>query len=666
VTSEITQDAVLPLEDFPFIENVIQSSRPIVLQADPSLPNETGGQRLFADPRQYMQKTGLRTLVLIPLSVKAQTIGVVELQAQSLMINPTPGQLNLVMTIANAAAIALENASLYEQQLRTAEQLREVDKLKSQFLANMSHELRTPLNSIIGFSRVILKGIDGPIGELQQQDLTAIHNAGTHLLQLINDVLDISKIEAGKMELAFDDSVNIADLVNSAMSTAIGLTKDKPIRLERHIDPNIPLVRADATRIRQVLINFLSNAAKFTEEGIISVSVTNSISPDGVPEILVSVTDTGPGISLQDQARLFQPFTQVDSSPTRKVGGTGLGLSISRLLIELHNGRIGVNSDVGKGSTFYFSIPMSSENRPKPPGGGQTGPLVAPPGIAIGAAQEPVKTGTLGQGPRKILIIDDDRQVINLYERYLLNLGYQTFGQVDPWQAVETARLIRPFAITLDIMMPAKDGWQVLQELKSDHATRNIPVIICSIVADQEKAFSLGAVDYLSKPILEEDLARSLDQLNGDGRIHDVLVIDDDVNSLELVRKSLAANKNYQVRTAKGGVEGLVAIQTKPPQAVILDLFMPDIDGFAILETIRQEPATQEIPVIVFSAADLTEENRARISEFTEHMLSKSTAKEGDLLKIIEDVLRRLKGSASPEGSPGEGHSEEPTGQGRQ
>lgn len=650
--SEVVPNEILPLENFPFIENVIQSSRPIVLQADPSLPNETGGQRLFADPRQYMHKTGLRTLVLIPLTVKAQTIGVVELQAQSLMINPTPGQLNLIMTIANAAAIALENANLYEQQIRTSEQLREVDKLKSQFLANMSHELRTPLNSIIGFSRVILKGIDGPISDVQQQDLTAIHNAGTHLLQLINDVLDISKIEAGKMELAFDDSVNIADLVNSAMSTAIGLTKDKPIRLERNIEPNLPLVHADATRIRQVLINFLSNAAKFTDEGSIAVSVKRSVSSEGKPEILVSVTDTGPGISPLDQARLFQPFTQVDSSPTRRVGGTGLGLSISRLLIELHNGRIGVNSEPGKGSTFYFTIPLSAEFRLKLPGEGRTGPLLSSRVTPDEVAQimEPGAEALADSGLTKILVIDDDRQVINLYERYLKDLGYQVFNQSDPLQALETARMVKPFAITLDIMMPLKDGWQVLEELKADPITRDIPVIICSIVAEQDKAFSLGAVDYLSKPILGEDLARSMDRLNADGLIHDVLIIDDDPNALELVRKSLVENKNYQVRAALGGVEGLVAIQSKTPQAVILDLFMPDLDGFAVLESLRQEPETRDIPVIVFSANDLTLDQRRRISEFTEHMLNKSTFKEEELLKTIEDALKRLKPPLSGEG----------------
>ncbi len=385
----------MAIESYPYFE-FLNSPRPTVLLAD-ELNSPSQQSWLTAKPaglsgsssqllstseknQRLLRQAGLRSIILVPLLVKAQSIGVIELLAQHIPVNPDAALLNLMITLANAAAVALENANLYERQLQTAEQLREVDKLKSQFLANMSHELRTPLNSIIGFSRVILKGIDGPVSELQQQDLTAIHSAGNHLLQLINDVLDISKIEAGKMELAYDNHVNMGDLVTSAMSTAIGLTKDKPIKLIKQIEQDLPLIKADPTRIRQVLINFLSNAAKFTETGSITVSVAKEESlPPGIigggiettvnSWLAVRVTDTGPGILKVDQAKLFMPFSQVDSSPTRKVGGTGLGLSISRLLIELHNGKIGVESEPGKGSTFFFYLPINIEQE-KPPGGG--------------------------------------------------------------------------------------------------------------------------------------------------------------------------------------------------------------------------------------------------------------------------------------------------------
>lgn len=497
-----------PLTEYPSTAKAIQTTQPLIVQAnDPE-----------ADPAElaYMGQNQVKTLVVLPLNVKGQSIGIVELEIKGKEREIESNLTNLMVTIANAAAVALENAQLYQVQLETAEKLRELDKLKSQFLANMSHELRTPLNSIIGFSRVIMKGIDGPVSDLQTQDLTAIHNAGQHLLKLINDVLDISKIEAGKMELSFDDDTNIADLIVSAMSTAVGLTKDKPIKLEREIQENLPLVRADPTRVRQVLINFLSNAAKFTDEGSIRVEAKQVLEIKNQPEIKVSVTDTGPGIAPEDQLRLFLPFSQVDTSPTRKVGGTGLGLSISRMLVELHNGRIGLESEVGKGSTFWFTLPL---------------PHIEP---------------ELDVQKKLILVIDDDRQVISLYERYMQDLGYQVYPLTDPFQAVETARKLQPFAITLDIMMPDKDGWRVLEELKHNPDTCLIPVIVCSIVEEHEKGLSLGAVDYLAKPILEEDLAGALGRLSGEGTLQDVLAVDNNLDSIENVLNGIKSGTHSQ------------------------------------------------------------------------------------------------------------------------
>ena len=237
--------------------------------------------------------------------------------------------------------------------------MRELDRVKTQFLANMSHELRTPLNSIIGFSRVILKGIDGPISDLQRQDLTAIYNSGQHLLGLINDMLDLAKIEAGKMDMAFEET-NVGEIITAVMSTASGLVKDKPIRLTQKVPEVLPTVRADPIRVRQVLLNLLSNAAKFTEQGEIVVEASTQLDTTGLEEVIVRVTDTGPGISQEDQAKLFQAFSQVDDSPTRRTGGSGLGLSISQQLIQLQGGRIGVQSEVGQGSTFYFTLPVYS------------------------------------------------------------------------------------------------------------------------------------------------------------------------------------------------------------------------------------------------------------------------------------------------------------------
>ncbi len=547
----------------------------------------------------------------IPLRVGNRIIGALDLQ--SLEANAfSEDDIAVLQTLADQVAIAIDNARSYELSLQSVKEMREIDRLKSTFLANMSHELRTPLNSIIGFSRVILKGIDGPITELQQTDLTAIYNSGQHLLGLINDILDSSKIEAGKMELAFEE-VSVGDLISSVMSTVAGLVKDKPIRLVKNVPEDIPHAHADPIRVRQVLINLFSNAAKFTDEGDITVSARVQTGSTGKPEIWVGVTDTGPGIAEKDQSKLFQPFSQVDDLPTRKTGGTGLGLSISQRLIHMHGGQIGLQSEVGQGSTFYFTLPVYHE-----------------------------VTSNNANG-KLILAIDDDPQVIRLYERYLTAAGYQVIALSDPSQAVKRVAELKPFAVTLDIMMPGIDGWQVLGELKSNPETRDVPVMICSIIEEQERGFSLGAAEYLVKPIMEDDMVRALDRLNVDGSIREVLVIDDDPNDLSLIGKMLTDQGRYKPILAQGGEKGWEIILNNPPQAVILDLFMPDLDGFTILEKMRASKLLSEVPVIVVSSGDLTTEQRKQLSEYGQQLILKSTLSERDLVANLERALQRLR-----------------------
>lgn len=561
----------------------------------------------------------------IPLKISNKVIGALDLQARDANAF-SQDEVTVLQILADQIAIAIENARAYELSQRAIEDMKEVDRVKSQFLANMSHELRTPLNSIIGFSRVILKGIDGPINETQKQDLSAIYNSGQHLLSLINDILDLSKIEAGKMELAFSD-VNIVDMVNSVMSTAAGLVKDKPIKLVTNIPDQLPIVRADSTRTRQVLINFLSNAAKFTEEGIITVEAALTQSPQGKPEVIISVTDSGPGIAQQDQGKLFLPFSQVDDSPTRKTGGTGLGLSICRSLIEMHGGRIGLMwSEVGKGSTFFFTIPTNESV------------------IEAPAARLSPEDGSV------ILAVDDDARVIHLYERYLKPHGYTIVPLTNPREAVARAKEVRPFAITLDIMMPEKDGWSVMRDLKNDPETREIPIVICSIMENQEKGFSMGAADYLVKPFLQEDLINTINRLNRDGKIHEVLVVDDDSEDLRLVQKifedATQGLSKYHLTLAQGGTLGWAEIQNNTPDAVILDLFMPDMNGFTILEQMRASQKLRNIPVIVLTGADLTLEQHKLLSDFGQGLISKGYLREKELLVILEESLRKFQPAA--------------------
>jgi len=548
----------------------------------------------------------------IPLKIGSRILGALDIQATE--INAFhPEDLAVLETLADQIAVALDNANSYNLAQKAVEEMRELDRIKSQFLANMSHELRTPLNSIIGFSRVILKGIDGPVSDQQHQDLSAIYNSGQHLLGLINDILDLSKIDAGKMELSMEE-LNIVDTIKSVMATAVGLVKDKPVKLKMEMDATLPTVRADPMRIRQILLNLISNAAKFTEEGSVTISAEVQTTSSNRQEMVISIIDTGPGIALEDQSKLFLAFSQVDSSPTRKTGGTGLGLSICQRLVDLHGGKIGVHSTIGKGSTFYFTLPLFEQ--PK------------------------TETGSLMN--RTVLCIDDDPQIVTLYERYLQPQGFTVVAVNDPSNAKEMVRRIKPFAITLDIMMPDIDGWAILEQLKSDPETRKIPVIVCSIVEDEEKGFSLGAADYLVKPIMEDDLTDALNRLNADGTIRDVLIIDDSLNDLRLMEKTIRENTNFHPVLALGGEKGWEMLVNQTPQVVILDLFMPGVDGFTILERLRTSPDLQSLPVVVVSGIDLSPEQKKQLENLGKHMIQKGLLEEKELFAELNRALKRL------------------------
>lgn len=321
------------------------------------IADEVGTRKIsLPEDNVVLEETPGDNVLRIPIRDQDRVFGVIEMEKPYGTALWDVEERGIAEGVANDLALALQSARTHQLTQQALDEMREVDKLKSQFLANMSHELRTPLNSIIGFSRVILKGIDGPITETQEQDLNAIYNAGQHLLGLINDMLDVSRIEAGKMELTFSE-VDVKEIIRGVLATAVGLVKDKPIEIHSDVPDDLPLIWADNIRVRQILLNLLSNAAKFTAEGEIGLTVT--VEGDEEPEkLLVSVSDTGQGIEDVDQERLFEPFSQVDASPTRKTGGTGLGLSICRYLVELHGGEIWVNSKPGEGSVFTFTLPI--------------------------------------------------------------------------------------------------------------------------------------------------------------------------------------------------------------------------------------------------------------------------------------------------------------------
>jgi signal transduction histidine kinase/DNA-binding response OmpR family regulator/putative methionine-R-sulfoxide reductase with GAF domain len=546
----------------------------------------------------------------VPLAARDAIYGVVVLGRQRGHEPIDELEREFMRTVGANVSVALETASLYQEAQETAERLREVDELKNQFMANMSHELRTPLNSIIGFSRVMLKGIDGPLSEMQETDLQAIYDSGRHLLDLINDILDISKINAGKMEISFEP-VDLGEMIESVMSTALGFVKDKPIKLRTDVPEDLPDVIADGRRIRQVLTNLLGNAGKFTEEGFIEVSATYDDY-----QVIVNVKDTGIGIPPERIHAVFEQFEQVDSSSTRRYGGTGLGVPLSREFVRMHGGDMWIQeSIVGEGTTFSFSLPIGG------------------PDAAVGEPSGPADA-------RVVLAVDDDKDVITLFRRYLEEQGYRVFGLTKGDRVVEEAKRLKPYAITLDVMMPGEDGWSVIRRLKADPETRDIPVIICSILSDRDKGLSMGVADYLVKPISEDDLLEALERVEIDPGGH-VLVVDDNPDDRKLLRRILE-NGSFHVVEAEGGEVAIEHIHDDPPSLIVLDLMMPDVDGFAVLEHLKGNQVTRQIPVVVVTAKELTPEMRLQLQQRVESLLQKGLFDQEQLLSDVSMALERL------------------------
>ncbi len=435
----------------------------------------------------------------VPITVDHEVVGVINIESDGAHAFDDQ-DLRLMQTLSGTLGSILKSLQLVEELQDAYREIKEIDRLKSEFLANMSHELRTPLNSIIGFSRVILKGIDGPISPLQEQDLSSIYNSGKHLLGLINNVLDLSKIEAGKMELV-PEVVDVKEGLNVVMSTAIGLAKDKDIQLNMAVPPDLPPVWMDPIRLRQVFLNLISNAVKFTEKG--SITLQAAADPQAV---FVQVIDTGIGISEKDMERLFKSFSQVDSSSTRRAGGSGLGLAISAQLMELQGGRIWVESEIGVGSTFSVALPRVKQTGDGPVtilGISQTESRPDDPAIA---SEEQVPEKKL------LLVIEDEQGVIELYHRYLIDDDFQIVSANTGSDGIDLAVALADqlYAITVDIVMPDMDGWTIIRALREHPGTVNVPIIVCSIVQDHTPAKALGVNQCLVKPILQGDLLDAL------------------------------------------------------------------------------------------------------------------------------------------------------------
>jgi signal transduction histidine kinase/CheY-like chemotaxis protein len=490
---------------------------------------------------------------------------------------------------------------------------------KSQFLASMSHELRTPLNAIIGYSEMLQEEMEDGGDDAMLSDLRKIHGAGRHLLSLINDVLDLSKIEAGKMDL-IAETFSVKAMLDDVLVTAAPLmTRNRnTLRLESPDDPGT--MHTDLTRVRQVLLNLLSNAAKFTDGGTITLRVRR-----GPPaEVVFEVQDSGIGMTPEQLDRLFRAFTQAENTTARRFGGTGLGLTISRTFCRMMGGDVTVASTHGQGSTFTVRLPAEL-------------PL---PANDAPAAEDPGR-GDAGT----VLVIDDDPTARSLLRRYLGKAGYRVEEAEDGRTGLSRARAAAPDVITLDVMMPEMDGWAVLTALKADPGLAEIPVIMVTILDEQRMGFALGAFDYLTKPIERSRLLSVLSRCAGRAGGRDVLVVEDDAETRSLMRRTLE-RAGWEVREAENGRVGLARVAERVPGLVLLDLMMPEMDGFEFLDALRRRPDLRAVPVIVVTAKDLTDEDRKRLNGGVQEVLQKGSQGATDLIAAIKDLLPPRVGAA--------------------
>lgn len=524
------------------------------------------------------------------------------------------------------------------------------NRAKSEFLANMSHELRTPMNAIIGFSEILADQTFGELNAKQAKYVNNILTSGRHLLQLINDILDLSKVEAGRMELQCS-SFDVGQALRDVITIVKQLAGKKSVALQTEVEPNLPLITADPAKFKQILYNLLSNAIKFTPpEGSVTVKALAAADQQVLgPALRLTVTDTGIGLKKEDQERIFGAFEQADSSYARQQQGTGLGLALTRQLVELHGGRIWVESQgEGRGSTFIVVLPMGAAKPAEAPLPLQADSATAESGQQAAGLSSVLRQGAQGDRSKPlILIVEDNRQASELLSHYLTEAGYDVVHAFDGEQAVQMAKERRPAAITLDVMLPKKDGFHVLAEIKSTPETQQIPVVIVSITEDRQVGLTLGAADYLTKPVDPERLIRALQQAMaaGGAGTKTVLVVDDDQQTRDLLTQVLES-RHYRVLVAAGGRQGIEMALAQHPDVIILDLMMPEVSGFDVVQTVRARPETKDIPIVVFTSKDLTAEERLQLSRGVQAILSKE-GKEGLLQALTLLGIGTSKGAGS-------------------
>ncbi len=490
------------------------------------------------------------------------------------------------------------------------------NRAKSEFLANMSHELRTPLNAIINYSEMLYEDAEDAGNEDFLPDLDRIQSAGKHLLRLINNILDISKIESGKMDV-FAETFSVSKVLEEVRQMMLPLVEKNGNTLFVDYPPDVGEMHSDLTKVRQCLVNLMSNASKFTENGEIRCSV-HQVSDDGSDMLHFAIADTGIGMTEEQLQKIFSAFTQADASTTRRYGGTGLGLAITRNFAEMLGGEVTVESEYGKGTTFTVILPAHFRT------------------MAEEAAEES-KTEEPDTAVSTVLVIDDDPSVHDALEGQLKDSGYGVLRAFNGEQGIKLARERKPDIILLDILMPSVDGWAVLRAIKADAEIKQIPVIILTKTRERSFAFALGAADFVTKPFDSRELIQRLDRIRETDAGAHILIVDDDPGTRAMLRRVLEKTE-WPIVEAANGNEGLQRVRQSRPSAVLLDLMMPEMDGFQFVSQLRKTPEWASIPVLVITAKDLSAEERAYLKGTTEQIVQKGEFDRSDLLATIRSV----------------------------
>ncbi|GAB3441483.1 hypothetical protein GCM10027517_17560 [Phycicoccus ginsengisoli] len=549
---------------------------------------------------EVLYAAGWRSLLAIPLLRADRVVGalVVRRRRAGAFGEET---CEVLEAFASQSAIALTNARLYQELEQQSAALAEASRHKSEFLASMSHELRTPLNAVIGFSEVLLERMFGDLNERQEDYLRDILGSGRHLLALLNDVLDLSKVEAGQMELDRTD-FEVEPAIGYVLAMIRERASDHRITVRTEVSDDVGTVRADELRFKQVLLNLLSNAIKFTPDGG-HVAVTARVVGG---ELEMTVADTGIGIAVQDQQRIFDSFQQ-GARAARRVEGTGLGLTLTKRIVELHGGRMWLTSELGHGSTFGFSLPLH-----------EAAPAQATDGTTLAARD----------GRPVAVVIEDDPSSAELLSLHLGTAGLHPVTRGSGPEGLEAVRALRPDVVILDIRLPGMDGWDVLTAIKGDPATADVPVVVVSVLPDRGRGIALGASDYLVKPVAREDLIATLGRLlqpaddgSASGRV--AVHVDDDPTALELVRQALQP-AGWTVHACQRVDDALTLVRAHNPTVVLVDLLMPETDGFAMVDLLRSDPVTAAVPVVVLTTKTLTSVERRLLEGRIEFVASKS------------------------------------------